>query len=612
VDGSPVVYGESYAEGQHNIRIEGEFFDYSTSFDRLPFASPTIPFYVDLTPPVISITKPLNNVSISTADLMFVGNVSDAKAGLGLVRVYIGGDCGLKKDLFDHGAYKTGIGMYCSKEHYPPDQDAPSSQCDANIGVSVDFPISYNLGDYLDLSSGKDCVASVNVSAEDRVANGAFAPGSPSDIQTVYFTIDQASPGVAINEPAYDMTWTDPSIPVISGTAEDISDITDIWLTIKDEKAQRWWNGTDWRSAKMVNLNATEKSGTNHVNWKYTGLTREALRGGVFMITAYAKDKFGHVGQAYRRAGYKKHYLLGEKIYAQYLISMKDVRNSNRAESENPYSFTTKPGEHIIGVSAEFTPAWLGRVLSPYVEWTVTGVNPTISGTPKPPHTGNPSVFYLSTPPIIVSPMGRSGPMGYDVSSRVNYGLDPEVNYEKMIYENPMKMGIYQDEIDKCRQEYVDLRKNHTPDRNLFQLPPSPYYGGNCGAYIMLPATIEAYNITVGKVGPVRITSKYRNPIYNASPAVKGATESPHMYGKGMDLAPDLIDCTDKSARVLRANQMKAIFNAAPSPKLLEKGAEKLVPGSTADNNDDDILDVYDSCLDSGGADHVHIGSGNY
>lgn len=130
----------------------------------------------------------------------------------------------------------------------------------------------------------------------------------------------------------------------------------------------------------------------------------------------------------------------------------------------------------------------------------------------------------------------------------------------------------------------------------------------------MLPATIDEYNATVGNVNgafTVRITSAYRSPIHNLHPVPDdptsvGARESPHIYGRGLDLAPNqIIFCSNKNARALRAKQMELLFNAAPSPKLLEAAAKILDPRDTAD----DGTSIFDPCS-RGGADHVHVGSG--
>lgn len=61
------------------------------------------------------------------------------------------------------------------------------------------------------------------------------------------------------------------------------------------------------------------------------------------------------------------------------------------------------------------------------------------------------------------------------------------------------------------------------------------------------------------------------------------------------------------------------LYNATPSPKLLEYGGAILYPGTDIrDDNKDLVPDVFDYCRPSYtfdppllGADHVHMGSGN-
>jgi len=127
----------------------------------------------------------------------------------------------------------------------------------------------------------------------------------------------------------------------------------------------------------------------------------------------------------------------------------------------------------------------------------------------------------------------------------------------------------------------------------------------------MLPTTISKYTTTVDSVGfSVLIGSAYRNPMYNDIKSVE--KESPHMYGKGIDLNPvgRNRDCKDPVARKLYAQRMQLLFIAAPNPKLLEAGTGVLDAEKTYNGNplEDDVPDVFDVCRS--GADHVHIGSG--
>jgi hypothetical protein len=203
--------------------------------------------------------------------------------------------------------------------------------------------------------------------------------------------------------------------------------------------------------------------------------------------------------------------------------------------------------------------------------------------------------------------------MSYTVIPRIDY---PDVYADDMLitYYSQDQRNITQDAIDQCRQEYVDLRKTTGEyDRALFKTDVSNYNDGNCGAYIMLPATINQLKTLTAAVSfGVLIGSAYRNPIYNALPAINGASESPHLYGKGIDVNPvgrPKCNMVSPAVKTEYAARMQSLYNAAPSPKLLEYKSGVLPPDNTNDVDKDGIPDVFDLCR--GGADHVHIGSGN-
>ncbi|MBI4656719.1 MAG: hypothetical protein HY746_08255, partial [Elusimicrobia bacterium] len=87
------------------------------------------------------------------------------------------------------------------------------------------------------------------------------------------FTVDSYSPIITIDEPStYTNAWTDPDNPIIKGYASDDVGIDKMWLIIKDETADRCWNGSAWQAGSaIVSINAP--SGTSSA-WEYTGLTK--------------------------------------------------------------------------------------------------------------------------------------------------------------------------------------------------------------------------------------------------------------------------------------------------------------------------------------------------
>lgn len=109
-----------------------------------------------------------------------------------------------------------------------------------------------------------------------------------------------------------------------------------------------------------------------------------------------------------------------------------------------------------------------------------------------------------------------------------------------------------QDEISQCRQEYIDMSKAYTPNRNEFRhnggtahFPWSDYMQDCDYSYgierAVLDIGIEAmYNYVrthYSQAGAdnMEITSGYRNPLHNASLDPPGAENSRHIYGDAAD-----------------------------------------------------------------------------
>jgi len=351
------------------------------------------------------------------------------------------------------------------------------------------------------------------------------------------------------------MHWSNPDKldnPSISGTAVDLNSITSVWLTIKDEGATRWWNGSSWVASNKwfngtdwveadIKVTAT-KSGTTNVSWEYNGLTREKIRSGIFTITAYARDKFGHVGHAVISGKNRKKYALGEKEFASISMAVKEVRNWNTTYADTIYSFTSERGENMIYVSAEISPSRFAGILDSYVMWSINGAN-AYSGKPYAPQGGNPSFFLVTVPPVIAVPLGRPVPMGYTVFPRIEYDYE-DVHRE---YYCPDHRTIKQDAIDKCRQEYIDMNKKTTPQRREFSdSGGSTNFSfvelnrGNCGWAVIdgrLTAGLEAIRANLNdSTIIIGIGGGYRNPIHNANINPPGAVESWHIYGRAADV----------------------------------------------------------------------------
>ena len=540
-DGSEWVEGQTWAEGFHTFQFSVKANNGSgdPNYYREETYSSSKVVFVDATPPSTTFTKPEDPI-ISTADVSVVYTMSDtaSKLGAALVRLAVEDNtpCRFKKDLLGAPVDAAWIqAKYCSDEYYT---DPNSQGCDVNMGMQpANFATNHDLRDYSDFSSGQDCKFQLDVGATDRVGN--------TNTQSLHFTVDQAPPAVAIADPvalSTGMSWTNPDEPVISGTAVDISEITRVWLTIKDESADRWWNGAEWR-AGITTVSATEKTGTTNVAWKYEGLRREVMRSGIFTITAYARDKFGHVGHAMVSGKNKRKYALGKKDFTDFAMHMKEVINIGAARSDdNPYTFiATKDAydEGIIRVTAEITPEKLSGILNNYVMWNVLGAN-AYSGKPNAPHGGNPSTFFVEIPPIPAIAAGRPGPMGYTVFPRVEYDFKDE----HKTYEGADHGMINQDNLDTLRQEYIDLGTTYNLPRTRFDqdLPVFPgllvspgFETGKHQWHILKNLNAKAIALNNAYGGGLIPTSGYRCPIGNKNKDVKGVYNSNHMLGVALD-----------------------------------------------------------------------------
>jgi hypothetical protein len=524
-------------EGEHNAEI---------SFDARFLCPPTATdqhidvaraFYVDNTPPVVILSKPENNVVIPAVELLLAGNIADSGSKLDVVdiRFSISGAV-FRGDLAGKPFQPSGTSslraVFCSDDAYTKGLNP----CTVNMGgTPANFPVNYDLRDYVDLSWGQDFLFSVNAWGTDRVGHTATSG--------IGFTVDQAPPEVTINDPKIDpewndMHWTIPDEPVISGTAKDLSPITKVWLTIKDETANRYWNGAEWH-ATTATVNATEITGSTTVAWRYTGLSREVMRSGIFTVTAYAKDKFGHVGHAEVSGKNKKKYDLGSMEFTSVSMSMREVSNIG-SKAVKPDSFTTDPEENTIFVSAKIRPARLAGVLNDYVMWDINGAN-VYSGNPNSPHGGNPSTFFVAIPPVIAVSNGRPGPMGYTVFPRIEY----DYKDEHFTYYGPDHGSITQNNLDTLRQEYIDLRTGYELPGTSFDqdLPVLPGLLVSPGAepakhqwhilkYLNSKVTdlndvLQGYGISLSP------SSGYRCPIGNKM--VGGERNSNHMLGRALD-----------------------------------------------------------------------------
>ncbi|MFA7008578.1 MAG: hypothetical protein WC204_06925 [Elusimicrobiales bacterium] len=390
---TPYAVDRVLPEGEHTAAISFTAVDFACGgIQDQPYSFNKI-FYVDTTKPAITISKPQNNVVVSTADPIVAAEISDSASKLGSVSIGLSvgnGVCWFKRDFSGRAVYLRSIEKgYCDAANAGGMLSVP---CTEDIGTVSSFNMAYDLRDYVDFSSGQDCGFIVFIDALDRVGNHTY--DSYAEEHFVNFMVDQAPPNITITNPkaaldplgaGFGMIWSDPDAPVITGSATDLSPVAKVWLTIKDETANRFWNGAEWHAATCT-VNAVIVGSTTAA-WEYEGLRREVMRGGIFTITAYAQDKFGHVSRTEVSGKHKKRYDLGEEEFTGYILNVKELQNT--ARSEDTYSFIMKPGEDVIGMTAEILPEKLAAELSPLVKWNVAGINGA-SGMPAPLNTGSP------------------------------------------------------------------------------------------------------------------------------------------------------------------------------------------------------------------------------
>lgn len=352
--------------------------------------------------------------------------------------------------------------------------------------------------------------------------------------ESISFYADCYPPEVSITEPPmYGNSWTDPQKPVIKGTASDDGEIDFVAVIIYDETAKRYWNGSEWQASLVDHLVALNGDG----EWQYAGLTKEDLNSTNYKIIALAKDVVGRTGGTQATVGYKKRLSLGKKDFTNYTIAVKEVKNIARADAVD--SFVTKEGENIIGVTAAISPVRLSAVLSSYVKWDVVGAN-SVSGNPFSVLAGNPSRFYARIPPILAKTEGRGAPLAYNAFSRLEYDYDGVST--KVSATN--HRAIAQDQIDQCRQEYIDMSKWKKPNRSNFINATSYHNPGNFSFseiktddydWAIFNIASNLQNVRNDYNDPMPVVSGYRNPTFNASLGNSG-TNSPHIYGEAADI----------------------------------------------------------------------------
>jgi len=207
--------------------------------------------------------------------------------------------------------------------------------------------------------------------------------------------------------------------------------------------------------------------------------------------------------------------------------------------SFTPRTFTTQTGENQISCVADIKPDSLDATYNGNIEWDIED-NPNVggdSGNPNDPNNGNTITWSASIPPIPRDSDGRGFPLSYRIRARLTIGSDTVIS----------DTFITQDEIDQCRQEYVDFNYSRDiPERNRFtQTKHSNHYSfGNLNSGDYSWAIIEDNLLNgleaTGTNFPnnwENLSCAYRNPIHNAN--VGGVLTSWHLEGRAADIDGD-------------------------------------------------------------------------
>ena len=215
------------------------------------------------------------------------------------------------------------------------------------------------------------------------------------------------------------------------------------------------------------------------------------------------------------------------------VVRVKKIAAQN--DPENANSFTTYETENQVTLEAEVLPAdWAqGAVVS----WTLDD---------------SPADNFITPLPSNLPAAGVRSGFSVDVKNPAD-GVPAPFRYR--IVANAAKAGkdvsskpraIKQDEIDKCRQEYVDF------GIELLKVPRSSFTVGvgmdpemvkykDCLAYIY-PSRAQDAKDLVAKFDGVKITGGYRSPRRNwdiykdRDPDARAVKTSWHMFGNAVDL----------------------------------------------------------------------------
>ncbi|MFA6093806.1 MAG: D-Ala-D-Ala carboxypeptidase family metallohydrolase [Elusimicrobiota bacterium] len=286
-------------------------------------------------------------------------------------------------------------------------------------------------------------------------------------------------------------------------------------------------------------------------------------------------------------------------------------------------TFTTQDGERTVRLTAMLLPMSYQTRYGQDIQWTVLGMN-TDSGDPVEPARGSQTRVITAMqlapggPGVPEAPLGRQFPMRYMVRASVN---TPKGTISSE------RRTVAQDEIDKCRQEYVDLGiiDSLSPGNPLFVPTHSQFTPGLDGEYVYeykdcfahiyptqraqevqrLRAEISSFQI--------KVKSGYRSPRWNDHESSLAKKTSRHMFGDAVDIQP-----TPETA--ITARNLTSLWDKefpTSCPLILEGTASKVrmscredrkiiptrdFPNPLTDKNKNGTYDVFE------GARLLHLG----
>ena len=275
-------------------------------------------------------------------------------------------------------------------------------------------------------------------------------------------------------------------------------------------------------------------------------------------------------------------------------------------------SFTTASGENYVGLQAKLLPESLDQSL---IRWTVTDDQEDFinSGTTQLQYAGGPSSgFSLLVGPggVPDAATGRPLPLRYKIYAGANVP-------NKVVVSQPPRM-VRQDEIDKCRQEYIDWG-NGDLEKELGYAPRSKFavgIAGDFGKYTDCYANIYptqeaqvAFNLRSAGYS-LNINSGYRSPRHNIL-TVQSSTSSPHLFGDAVDITPadtspagwqELWEAPVASCpKVLEYDKKKTILYCG-SDGVIWKGSA--FPKGNIPLNDIQVFSIQKNCIHLGKLKH--------